>query len=307
MSQSRRSRIKEKIIESVLLACGLLSILTTVGIISVLLFETIGFFKEGPVVKEISVTEFFVEFFTGTEWTPLFQKKHFGVLPLVAGTVLTSGIAILVAGPLGILTAIYLSEYAPARIRRILKPMLEILAGVPTIVYGYFALLFVTPMLKQLIPGLGRFNALSPGIVMGIMIVPLVSSLSEDAMYAVPRGLRDAAYALGSSRLQTAWKVVVPAAFSGITASFVIAISRAIGETMLVAIAAGQRPNLTLNPLVPIETMTTYIVQISLGDTPTGTLAFRTIFAVGMVLFLSTFALNIVGDYMRQRFRERYE
>ena len=307
MSQSRRSRIKEKIIESALLACGLLSILTTVGIISVLLFETIGFFKEGPVVKKISVAEFFVEFFTGTEWTPLFQKKHFGVLPLVAGTVLTSGIAILVAGPLGILTAIYLSEYAPARIRRILKPMLEILAGVPTIVYGYFALLFVTPMLKQLIPGLGRFNALSPGIVMGIMIVPLVSSLSEDAMYAVPRGLRDAAYALGSSHLQTAWKVVVPAAFSGITASFVIAISRAIGETMLVAIAAGQSPNLTLNPLVPIETMTTYIVQISLGDTPTGTLAFRTIFAVGMVLFLSTFALNIVGDYMRQRFRERYE
>ena len=307
MSQSRRFRIKEKIIESVLLACGLLSILTTVGIISVLLFETIGFFKEGPVVKKISVTEFFVEFFTDTEWTPLFQKKHFGVLPLVAGTVLTSGIAILVAGPLGILTAIYLSEYAPSHIRRILKPMLEILAGVPTIVYGYFALLFVTPMLKQLIPGLGGFNALSPGIVMGIMIVPLVSSLSEDAMYAVPRGLRDAAYALGSSRLQTAWKVVVPAAFSGITASFVIAISRAIGETMLVAIAAGQRPNLTLNPLVPIETMTTYIVQISLGDTPTGTLAFRTIFAVGMVLFLSTFALNIVGDYMRQRFRERYE
>ena len=270
---------------------------TTVGIIGVLLFETIGFFKEVSIV----------EFLTGTEWTPLFVKKNFGVLPLVTGTALTSGIAILVAGPLGILTAIYLSEYAPARIRRILKPMLEILAGVPTIVYGYFALLFVTPMLKQLIPGLGRFNALSPGIVMGIMIVPLVSSLSEDAMYAVPRGLRDAAYALGSSRLQTAWKVVVPAAFSGITASFVIAISRAIGETMLVAIAAGQRPNLTLNPLVPIETMTTYIVQISLGDTPTGTLAFRTIFAVGMVLFLSTFALNIVGDYMRQRFRERYE
>ena len=285
----------------------MLSIFTTVGIIGVLLFETIGFFKTGSVVKEVSVIGFFIEFFTDTQWTPLFVRKHFGVLPLVTGTALTSGIAILVAGPLGILTAIFLSEYAPARLRQIIKPTLEILAGVPTIVYGYFALLFVTPLLKKLIPDLSGFNALSPGLVMGIMIVPLVSSLSEDAMYAVPRGLRDAAYALGSSRLQTAWKVVVPAAFSGITASFVIAISRAIGETMLVAIAAGQRPNLTFNPLVQIQTMTTYIVQISLGDTPTGTLEYRTIFAVGMVLFVSTFALNLVGDYMRQRFRERYE
>lgn len=297
MSHPRKSRTGEKFIETILLACGMLSILTTVGIIGVLLFETIGFFKEVSII----------EFFTDTQWTPLFVKKHFGVLPLVAGTVLTSAIAILVAGPLGILTAIFLSEYAPVRLRQILKPILEILAGVPTIVYGYFALLFVTPLLQKLIPGLGGFNALSPGIVMGIMIIPLVSSLSEDAMYAVPRGLREAAYALGSSRLQTAWQVVVPAAFSGITASFVIAISRAIGETMLVAIAAGQRPTLTFNPLVPIETMTTYIVQISLGDTPTGTLEFRTIFAVGMVLFLSTFALNLIGDFMRQRFREQYE
>ena len=297
MSHPRKSRTGEKFIETALLACGILSIFTTVGIIGVLLFETIGFFKEVSVI----------EFFTDTEWTPLFVKKHFGVLPLAAGTALTSAIAILVAGPLGILTAIFLSEYAPARLRQILKPILEILAGVPTIVYGYFALLFVTPLLQKLIPSLGGFNALSPGIVMGIMIIPLVSSLSEDAMYAVPRGLREAAYALGSSRLQTAWQVVVPAAFSGITASFVIAISRAIGETMLVAIAAGQMPNLTFNPLVPIETMTTYIVQISLGDTPTGTLEFRTIFAIGMVLFLSTFALNLVGDFLRQRFREQYE
>ena len=297
MIRPKKSRRGEKFIETILLACGMLSIFTTVGIIGVLLFETIGFFKEVSII----------EFLTGKEWTPLFVKKHFGVLPLVAGTALTSAIAILVAGPLGILTAIFLSEYAPTSLRQILKPILEILAGVPTIVYGYFALLFVTPLLKKLIPDLGGFNALSPGIVMGIMIVPLVSSLSEDAMYAVPRGLRDAAYALGSSRLQTAWQVVVPAAFSGITASFVIAISRAIGETMLVAIAAGQMPNLTFNPLVPIETMTTYIVQISLGDTPTGTLGFRTIFAVGMLLFLSTFALNLVGDFLRQRFRERYE
>ena len=297
MSHPRKSRTGEKFIETALLACGMLSIFTTVGIIGVLLFETIGFFKEVSVI----------EFFTDTQWTPLFVKKHFGILPLVAGTALTSVIAILIAGPLGILTAIFLSEYAPARLRQILKPILEILAGIPTIVYGYFALLFVTPLLQKLIPSLGGFNALSPGIVMGIMIIPLVSSLSEDAMYAVPRGLREAAYALGSSRLQTAWQVVVPAAFSGITASFVIAISRAIGETMLVAIAAGQMPNLTFNPLVPIETMTTYIVQISLGDTPTGTLEFRTIFAVGMVLFLSTFALNLVGDFLRQRFREKYE
>ena len=297
MNRPRKSKKGEKCIETALLTCGILSIFTTVGIIGVLLFETIGFFREVSII----------EFFTGTEWTPLFVKKHFGVLPLVAGTVLTSVIAISVAGPLGILTAIFLSEYAPAGLRQTLKPILEILAGVPTIVYGYFALLFVTPLLQKLIPSLQYFNGLSPGIVMGIMIVPLVSSLSEDAMYAVPRGLREAAYALGSSRLQTALQVVVPAAFSGITASFVIAISRAIGETMLVAIAAGQMANLTFNPLVQIQTMTTYIVQISGGDTPTASLEFRTIFAVGMLLFLSTFALNLVGDFLRQRYRERYE
>ena len=279
------------------MGCGLLSIFTTIGIIGVLLFETIAFFK--------SVSIF--DFLTDTQWTPLFVNKHFGVLPLFSGTLLTSTIAMGVAAPLGLLTAIFLSEYAPERMRRALKPILEVLAGVPTIVYGYFALLFVTPLLQRFIPSLSGFNALSPGIVMGIMILPLVSSLSEDAMYAVPRGLRDAAYALGSSRLQVAWRVVIPAAFSGITASFIIAISRAIGETMLVAIAAGQMPTLTLNPLVPIETMTTYIVQISLGDTPTGTLEYRTIFAVGMVLFLSTFALNLLGDRLRQRFREKYE
>ena len=291
------SRIIERIIERSLLACGLLSILTTIGIIGVLLFETIAFFEEVSVF----------DFLTDTEWAPLSVNKRFGVLPLLSGTVLTSLIAMLMAVPLGILTAIFLSEYAPDRLRRVLKPILEILAGVPTIVYGYFALLFVTPLLQRLIPSLEGFNALSPGIVMGIMILPLVSSLSEDAMFAVPRSLRDAAYALGSSRLQVAWRVVVPAAFSGITASFVIAVSRAIGETMLVSIAAGQKANLTFNPLVAIETMTTYIVQVSLGDTPSGTLEYRTIFAVGMVLFLLTFVLNIFGDQMRQRFRERYE
>ncbi len=299
--QKKLSRIIEQIIERIiersLLACGLLSILTTVGIIGVLLFETIAFFEEVSVF----------DFLTGTEWAPLSVNKRFGVLPLLSGTVLTSLIAMLMAVPLGILTAIFLSEYAPDRLRRVLKPILEILAGVPTIVYGYFALLFVTPLLQRFIPSLEGFNALSPGIVMGIMILPLVSSLSEDAMFAVPRSLRDAAYALGSSRLQVAWRVVVPAAFSGITASFVIAVSRAIGETMLVSIAAGQKANLTFNPLVAIETITTYIVQVSLGDTPSGTLEYRTIFAVGMVLFLSTFVLNIFADRMRQRFRERYE
>lgn len=297
LQHRKRTQIKEKLIHAFLLGCGLLSIFTTVGIICVLLFETFAFFKE--------VSLF--DFLTDTQWTPLFVDKHFGILPLFLGTVLTSVIAMLVAAPLGILTAIFLSEYAPDRLRRTLKPILEVLAGVPTIVYGYFALLFVTPLLQKFIPSLAGFNALSPGIVMGIMILPLVSSLSEDAMFAVPQNLRDAAYALGSSRLQVAWRVVLPAAFSGITASFIIAISRAIGETMLVAIAAGQMPTLTLNPMVPIETMTTYIVQISLGDTPTGTLEYRTIFAVGMVLFLSTFVFNLIGDQMRQRFREKYE
>ncbi len=295
--QKKITRIIERIIEFSLLACGLLSVLTTVGIIGVLLFETLTFFKEVSVF----------EFLTGTVWTPAFANKSFGVLPLLSGTALISLIAVLTAVPLGLLTAIFLSEYAPDRLRRVLKPILEILAGVPTIVYGYFALLFVTPLLQRLIPSLEPFNALSPGIVMGIMILPLVSSLSEDAMYAVPRSLRDAAYALGSSRLQVAWRVVVPAAFSGITASIVIAVSRAIGETMLVTIAAGKKPTFTFNPLVAIETMTAFIVEVSFGDTPSGTLEYRTIFAVGMVLFLSTFVLNIVGDRMRQRFRERYE
>lgn len=252
----KRTQIKEQLIHACLLACGLLSIFTTVGIIGILLFETFTFFKE--------VSLF--DFLTDTQWTPPFVEKHFGILPLVSGTVLTSVIAMLVAAPLGILTAIFLSEYAPDRLRRTLKPILEVLAGVPTIVYGYFALLFVTPLLQRFIPSLAGFNALSPGIVMGIMILPLVSSLSEDAMFAVPRTLRDAAYALGSSRLQVAWRVVAPAAFSGITASFIIAISRAVGETMLVAIAAGQMPNLTLNPMVPIETWTFRIGAICPRD-----------------------------------------
>jgi phosphate transport system permease protein len=235
-----------------------------------------------------------------------FANPQFGVLPLVAGTVLVSVIAMLVALPMGLLSAIYLSEYAPSGLRRTVKPVLEILAGVPTVVYGYFALLFVTPALQNVLPGLAGFNALGPGIVMGIMILPLVSSLSEDAMQGVPHGLRESSYALGATRMQTSLRVVLPAAFSGITAAFILAVSRAVGETMIVAIAAGQQPRLTLDPTVPIATMTTYIVQVSLGDTPQGTLAYRTIFAVGMLLFLGTFALNLVSGWLRERYREEY-
>lgn len=286
----------EFVIERALLLCAAASVFITAGIIFVLLFETIAF------LREVSI----LEFVTGTEWTPLFSEKRFGVLPLVAGTVLVSFIAMIVALPAGLLSAIYLSEYAPTRLRRIVKPLLEILAGVPTIVYGYFALLFVTPLLQRFIPGLAGFNALGPGIVMGIMILPLVSSLSEDALHAVPNGLREGAFALGATRMQATLRVVVPAAFSGISASFILAMSRAIGETMIVAVAAGQQPRLTGNPLVPIETMTAYIVQVSLGDTPAGTLEYRTIFAVGMLLFLMTFVLNLASDRLRRRFREEY-
>jgi phosphate transport system permease protein len=299
MSSFRKTgsrRLQEWLIERALLLCATLSVFTTAGIIIVLAIETFGF------LSEVSI----VEFLTGTEWTPLFANRRFGVLPLVAGTVLVSTIAMAVALPMGLLSAIYLSEYAPTRLRRVVKPILEVLAGVPTVVYGYFALMFVTPLLQQFIPGLAGFNALSPGIVMGIMILPLVSSLSEDAMRAVPGGLREGVYALGATRMQTSLTVVVPAAFSGITAACILAVSRAIGETMIVAIAAGQQPRLTANPLVPIETMTAYIVQVSLGDTPQGTIEYRTIFAVGMLLFLMTFTLNLASTWLRDRFREEY-
>jgi phosphate transport system permease protein len=286
----------EFVIEWGLFLCALLSIGTTIGIIVVLTIETVAFLREVPIV----------EFLTGTEWTPLFAIPRFGVLPLVVGTTLVSLIAMLVALPMGLLSAIYLSEYSSAGVRRVVKPALELLAGVPTVVYGYFALLFVTPLLQRFLPSLSGFNALSPGIVMGIMILPLVSSLAEDAMRGVPRGLREGSYALGATKMQTSLRVVVPAAFSGITAAFILAVSRAIGETMIVAIAAGQQPRLTFDPTVPVETMTAYIVQISLGDTPQGTLEYRTIFAVGMLLFIGTFGLNLVSAWLRERFREEY-
>jgi phosphate transport system permease protein len=286
----------EFLIEWALFLCALLSVATTAGIIVVLAVETFAFLREVPIT----------DFLFGTEWTPLFATPQFGVLPLVVGTILVSAIAMLVALPTGLLSAIYLSEYADPRVRRTIKPVLEILAGVPTVVYGYFALLFVTPLLQRFIPGLAGFNALGPGIVMGIMILPLVSSLSEDAMQGVPRGLREGSYALGATKMQTSLRVVLPAAFSGITAAFILAASRAIGETMIVAIAAGQQPRLTWNPMVPIETMTAYIVQVSLGDTPQGTLEYRTIFAVGMLLFLGTFVLNLISAWLRARYREEY-
>jgi len=293
-----RSKVQrvEFVIEWALFLCALLSVGTTIGIIAVLAVETAAF------LREVSV----LEFLFGTEWTPLFAAPKFGVLPLVTGTALVSLIAMAVALPMGLLSAVYLSEYADPRVRRFVKPVLEVLAGIPTVVYGYFALLFVTPVLQELIPDLAGFNALGPGIVMGIMILPLVSSLSEDAMRGVPRGLREGSYALGATKMQTSLRVIVPAAFSGITAAFILAVSRAIGETMIVAIAAGQQPRLTWDPTVPIETMTTYIVQVSLGDTPQGTLEYRTIFAVGMLLFLGTFGLNVISAWLRERYREEY-
>lgn len=289
------SPLRERLIEGVLLACGLLSILTTAGIVIVLAIETIAFFRE------VSIAQFLLD----TQWTPLFVEKHFGIWPLLGGTVLISAIAVSVALPLGLLAAIYLSEFASNRVRKISKPALEVLAGVPTIVYGYFALVFMTPFLQDIVPGLAGFNSLGPGIIMGIMIIPMISSLSEDALYAVPNGLREGAYALGATRLTAVFRVVLPSAVSGIAAAVILAISRAVGETMIVTIAAGQQPRLTLDPRVPIETMTAYIVQVSMGDTPTGTLEYRSIFVVGASLFLVTLAMNLASYRLTRRYRGR--
>lgn len=293
----KRFRVKEKIIEGTLFLSALSSVFVTFGIIAVLFFETYEFFKE------VSIIDFLID----TQWTPLFAEKHFGILPLFAGTFLSTAIAMAVSLPIGLISAIYLSEYASEKLRTAIKPILEVLAAVPTVVYGYFALLFVTPILQKIIPDLSGFNSLSPGIVMGIMIIPIIASLSEDAMHAVPMSLREGALALGSTKFQVSIKVVLPAAFSGIAASFILGVSRAVGETMIVAIAAGQQPRLTLNPLVPIETVTAYIVQVSLGDTPTGTIEYKTIFAAGMSLFVVTFFLNMISYWLKKRFREEYE
>lgn len=290
-------KYKEKIIESFLLFCSLITIVTSVGIIAVLVSESYKFFQE------VSIWEFISD----TEWTPLFSEKRFGIMALLSGTFLTTIIAIGVAVPLGLTIAIYLSEYAHPVVRNIIKPSLEILAAIPTVVYGFFALVFVTPLLQGIFPSLAGFNALSPGIVMGVMILPMVSSSSEDALYAVPKMLREGSYAMGATKFQTAFRVVFPAALSGIAVSIILAISRAVGETMIVAIAAGSQPRFTLNPLVPVETATTFIVQVSQGDLPQDSLEYKTIYAVGITLFLITLLLNNVSFYLKKRYTQSYK
>jgi len=294
---SRRARvIRERIIESFLFLAALVSVFTTVGIVYVLIKESVVFFRQVSIV----------DFLTDTQWTPLFDDAHFGIMVLLSGTITSSIVALAIAIPLGTVIAIYLSEFAPFKVREVAKPFLELLGGVPTIVYGFFALLFVTPLLQHVYPGLPGFNLLSAGIVMGIMIIPYVSSISEDAMRAVPMNLREGSYAMGATRFQTAVKVVVPAAFSGIASAYILGISRAVGETMILAVAAGMQPNLTFNPLEPAATITAYIVQVALGDLPHGSVGYQTIFAAGLTLMLFTLACNIVGHVMRKRFREAY-
>jgi phosphate transport system permease protein len=292
----RTQKLREVIIEKMLFASAALSVFTTLGILGLFLFEALGFFEKVSIV----------EFLTGTLWTPLFEPKHFGVLPLVAGTMMVTIISIMVAVPIGLLTAIFLSEYASDKLRRLVKPILEILAGIPTVVYGYFALTYLTPLLQQVFPQMIVFNALSAGLVMGIMIIPMVSSLSEDAMLAVPQSLREGAYALGSQKHEVALKIVVPSALSGIVASIILAISRAIGETMIVSIAAGSTPKLTLNPLESIQTMTGYITQISLGEAPFGSIEYTTIFSVGLTLFVMVVIINTVGNWVTKRYWRNY-
>ncbi len=286
--------LREKIIERFLQLCALISIFTTLGILYVLISESSDFFKEVSIV----------EFLTGTQWTPLFTDKHYGILPLLGGTILTSLIAIVVAVPIGLSIAIFLNEYSSKSLRKILKPILEILAAIPTVVYGYFALMVITPFLQKFIPDLSGFNALSPGIVMGIMIIPYIASLSEDALYAIPYSLREASYGMGATKLQTVFRVLIPSASSGIIVSIILAISRAFGETMIVAIAAGQQPNFTFNPLVPIETITTYIVQVSLGDVVQGSIEYKTIYAAGVTLFVLTFILNNISFFVRKKYQK---
>jgi phosphate transport system permease protein len=296
LSHRASRHIKEKIIESVLFLAAMVSVFTTLGIVYILVSESVVFFSHVPLW----------DFLTDTQWTPLFDDAHFGIMVLLSGTLVSSAVALLVAIPLGTIIAIYLSEFAGPRIREVAKPLLELLSGVPTIVYGYFALLFVTPLLQKFIPELPGFNLLSAGIVMGIMIIPTVSSIAEDAMRAVPMNLREGSYAMGATRLQTALKVVVPAAFSGIMAAYILGISRAVGETMILAVAAGMQPNLTWNPLEPAATITAFIVQVALGDLPHGSVGYQTIFAAGLTLMLMTLVFNILGYWLRKKYREQY-
>ena len=295
--KKRRVRsLTETLIEGLLFLAAFSAVAITAAIVLILVVESSGFFRH------VSLWEFL----TDTQWTPLFEDAHYGILPLLSGTLVTSGIALLVAVPLGTITAIYLSEFANARVREAVKPVLELISGVPTVVFGYFALLAVTPLLQALIPGLPGFNLLSPGIVIGIMIVPYISSLSEDAMRAVPMHLREASYAMGASRFQTALRVVLPAALSGVVASYILAVSRAVGETMVVAIAAGQQPNLTFDPTESAATITAFIVQVAMGDVPHGSVGYQSIFAAGLALFVLTLAFNVAGFWVRRRFREAY-
>lgn len=295
---ARRSlqRVRERAIENLLLLAALSSVAITVGIVGVLVFESLQFFKHVSII----------EFLTDTQWTVLFADPHYGIMPLVTGTLVTSCVALVVSLPLGTVIAIYLSEYAGSRTREILKPILELLSAVPTVVFGYFALLFLTPLLQRLVPSLPGFNMLSAGIVIGIMIIPYVSSLSEDAIRAVPVHIREGSYAIGATRLQTSVRVLFPAAFSGIASAYVLGFSRAVGETMIVAVAAGMQPNLTLNPMEGAATITAYIVQVSLGDLPHGSIAYQSIFAAGLTLMLMTLIFNIGGHLLRKRFREIY-
>ena len=289
-------RRNDKVIEFVLLMAACVSVFTTLAIVYILLKESVSFFANVPLVR----------FLTDTQWTPLFDDAHFGIIVLLSGTLSSSLVALSIAIPVGTVIAIYLSEFANHRAREVLKPVLELLSGIPTIIYGFFALLFVTPLLQIIYPGLPTFNVLSAGIVMGIMIIPYVSSLSEDAMRAVPMSLREGSYAMGATRFQTATRVVVPAAFSGIASAYILGISRAVGETMILAVAAGMQPNLSLNPLEPAATITSFIVQVALGDLPHGSVGYQTIFAAGLTLLLITLLFNLLGHWLRRKYREAY-
>ena len=295
-AQKLRRKIFERCVEALLLCAGLVSVFTTLAIVAILVYESVVFFRHVPLI----------DFLTDTQWTPLFDDAHYGILPLLSGTLTTTMVALAVAIPMGTVIAIYLSEFAPHKVRETAKPFLELLGGIPTIIYGYFALLFITPLLQKIYPDLPGFNMLSAGIVMGIMIIPYVSSLSEDAMRAVPMVMREGSYAMGATRLQTALFVVTPAAFSGIAAAYILGISRAVGETMVVAIAAGMQPNFTFNPTEPAATITAYIVQVALGDLPHGSIGYQTIFAAGLTLMLLTLVFNILGHLLRRKFREAY-
>lgn len=296
LAKNFRRNFVERLIEFGLLCSGIVAIFITLAIVYVLVSEAIPFFEYVSII----------EFLTDTVWTPNYSIKHYGILPLVSGTLTTTGIALIVAVPLGTITAIYLSEFASHKAREIIKPILELLVGVPTVVFGYFALMLVTPMLQKIYPDLTTFNMLGPGIVMGIMIVPYIASLAEDSMRAVPMSMREGAYAMGATRFQTAIRVITPAAISGIVAAYILAISRAVGETMIVAIAAGQQPNFTFNPVESAATITSYIVSVALGDLEHGGIGYQSIFAAGLTLLIMTLLINILGHMVRKKYAERY-